>query len=1809
MKLKKAMIAAALAASVLFTSTSASYTALAAPRETAQELANYKLAITTRINEIEQALASNLSYQVGALRELRYVSEYLMYFQHAARNAEDLGFSSQELDYYGKRILAYVDSFNGKYADESDKYEPVQLSFGDTSLSIDERYANLMSYSVTALQDTIVSYYDTVATKCDRNMPSADPDKTEYLRKNSLIAEYLYKGLLIYQDVPITLNNIMPTAENGDRVKYSVDGSGSNDSMNNRVANIVSSHEELLQYGKKVSQKSNNNSLDVDLEDTALEMFTNIELDEDGNYVYPDEVQLSQPYLALLAGSSVYTPFQSYTGSSEFTNAVSALADNDVQAQTLIQAYNKYKDLRKPLYKRNISSNGDITGTADLLTIQDFLDDVESGASGALVTLQGDFHHNNTASAWIYSQNELTYNYSNSENASDVINVSAESNTQYDTSNWISTVESCAQAMTDYMNEKIAQNPNYDKTYSGASEDKITITIQGKSYTIFPCCTGLVNLALCVNGNVDSNNSDKLSLASQYKNSAYQSMANNIEFIPVSGNITSLNDVKAGDIVIKTGHVQIITKVEGNTVTFRSWGRSTSYQTAGEYTSTISVTNDAIVIDGKPYDYVWRIKGRGTQASDIDTSGVVRAFANERSYVQRDINDIDITSSQTLVNTMKDTIFVGDSRTEGLYNAFIDKGATPQSLADNHVYFVHRVGEGYNWFVNTGINEVNNVLHENPIVNFNIIVNLGVNDLLNADKYSAKLNELASGEGAWANANVFFESVGAVKEDKARENGYNVTNNDIAAFNSGIKTSLAQAVAYLDVTSDMLTSNNDLNIGYVTSDGLHYTNATSLKLCQKTIEAIRGTNSTTNIDHSELTTEATSATEEATTEAEDTELVEDDLENALYAYDTITDENYMTQPVLFYGTRYQRNIDNTTTALLQNIISNTSDLNSVSNMDSRYLYLNMFGDIVTDDNLVILPGVANPAIYKASKNYNPYTVAFMNSYPVITNRGLYFQVSAEKDIGKYVLMSQATGEHVSDVALNWCMITSNSDIASTNMLRAKSVSSIFYTNITDENEILTGQRCVFNSVETWAASNLYNYNVVLQTYNPSLDEQLLFPYDYVTDKDFKVASTIVKNAYQFIGYNLDEFSYGNNNSLNDNYLAHNVIMSCEDGIKNPQTYYNDKMSEYKQFLATKTEQWTEQVTKASKGIIDKLSNVTGTLGMESSYEDTILGTVLRIMRENFVLIAILVVLILLVAFLKFHRDLLEVCILSAGTVGFFALMVFIIPIYLPMLYNFLVDKTSSTTAYKVLALQAEENTVNDKSIIEIDSDGNYVYNTSSLTLFKVDIKDLNRFYDNMSVSAEDVTAGKTVILNQEAGIFMEGDSIKINTDILFDTLPITGSYKPSQGSICWQLEANKTVSNNLDYYVPYYYFVDNFIGKINTLARIYDLPRSTTSYANHETYDNYLVYSYVNSPVFLTPGNYSLIEQEEAKQYMDNYDDFIAESAEMQSNLESLFGTNTDWLGIADVFMNLSEADKSSLWAETMQANGYYDEHWNPNKDKINRLIEYINKQTKDFVFDMDDAIGSISDDTMIKLIALRAITAFTQEVSQFKHWLYPFSVDYSELSLNSVVKATFVDDYTKYNTMDMDIAEYVADRHGWFVLILFDLLVIVMFIVTNLVNIMIPVLYLLLMLVLFIRFVTVGDVKIPMKGYLKISGSLFIMYTIYNLTFYFIEKLNGSAWGIIVALLITIFVLFVILHTLFAVVLNVLEFGNTVMDARITAIGDKLKIGDIFNKIKFNNAVFTGKNKPAVINRSAQNSRYSFNSSVDSVYERRRRS
>lgn len=1619
---------------IILGNVSSSYVTYAAPVETQEELAQYKLAITSRISEIETNLAntySNFNNQAGLLFYMYNLSEYMMYYQHAYRNAGDLGFSTTELDYYKDRIIQYCELFNNQYSENTDYFKGVKLQLSSIEVNTTENFLNDCN---RCLMETIPNYYDSVLADLKAKMPSNESEKEQHLSKNGQVLANLYKGIIIYQDVPIALGNITPLQEGATaRPIYSIDGSGNNDAINAKITATVTTYEELLQYGKKYAQKVDNVSLDINPEDDIVTMFTNIELDANGEYVYPETVTLKQSYIAMLTTSSVYTPLVSYAGSPEYVNALASLASDDKQASNLIKAYNNAKDYRKPLYKRTVASNGSVTGVAELITIEEFIEDIQEGSAGALVTVQGDFHYNTEAGSWIYSQNELTYDYS------------------------------------------------------------IGTTVK-----------------------------------------------------------------------------------EGET------------QTDTEEVPTESTTETTTEVP--------------TAIDDLNMFNVVETQADTD-------NTVDLTSHSTMVKTLENVIFLGDSRTVGLKAAFLTKDVDEAYLTDNNVYFVADTGVGLEWMKSTGIPKVNEILAASDST-YTIIINLGVNDLANSKDYVEQINTLAAGD--WSSHNVVYQSIGAVDESKARDNGYSVTNKDIDTFNTYLASQLSQKVNYVDVTTEMKNSANDgLGDSYSSTDGVHYSNDTYLSLCdkvlQKSVAIKQPGQGTANKENTEEVTEEELT--EATTETNDTELVSDDLENAIYAYDTITDETFLTQPVLFYGTKYKRSIDNTTTAILQNIFNNSVNLDSIEDKGSRYLYINVFGDIVTDDNLIILPGFCNPLIYNNQTAYNPYSVGFMNSYPNITNRGLYFQISSENAIGKYVLLSQNTSEDLSSATLSWALITSNNDIAETNLYMSKDIEDIFYTNTVEENSILTGQRCVFGSYSTWKSSELSNYNVVMQSFNPVIDERLLFPYNVKDDVNYVIAKAIAQNAYNYVAYDKDSNVYSNTLTLNNNYIAHNFVISGSFGNKNPKGYSDDNFLEYKNLAQEKFAQFNEQVINLSDKFIAELSGTTGVLGMNASLEDSILGKFVQITKENFLILAIIILLVLVIAFMKYHRDLFEILILSGLSMLTVFLFVFIIPTYLPMCFNFLIDYTSEETAFKVLGMNTDKASVESTYLLQTDEDGNYKYNSTSITLYKVDLKDLDMFYSNSGITMSDVTAGNTEIINQEAGVFIEGDSIKVNTNILFDNLPIAGYYTTVNGSYCWQIKASKTVSNNMDYYTPYYYFVDNFIIKLNTLAQVYDLPRTTNVYSTGQIKDNYLVYTYVHSPVFVSPGQYGTVLQEDAETYMNDYESYVTESKELEAHLTAMFGSNTDWLGVAPVFTDLSEDDKKTLWAQTMQQNGYYDENWNPNVEKINKLIVYINEQTRDFIYDMEDNIGSLSDETVIKLISLRALLAFNQEVSQFGHWLYPYSLDYSEITIGELLNAVFMSNYQKYVAMDMSIAEYIGAEHGWFILILFDLLVLMMFLTTNLVKVMVPVLYILLMLILFIRFISIGDIKVPIKGYLKTSGSLVIAYTIFNLTFWFVEKVESVPVKIIIALAISTLVLYVTINAILAVFMNVLDFGDKEISAKITAVGDKLKIGDMFNKIRFNTInLQQNKNRVSNLNRNRQTtSRYGFDSSVNSIYNDRR--
>lgn len=106
---------------------------------------------------------------------------------------------------------------------------------------------------------------------------------------------------------------------------HTIDGQKNNSTINKTIKDLCETYKDLLQYGRKMSQKTVDSSLDFDENESLLEIFSNTTV-SGGKYQFQDSVELSQLYMAMFSCSSVYTPFISYAGSSEYKAALRKLA-------------------------------------------------------------------------------------------------------------------------------------------------------------------------------------------------------------------------------------------------------------------------------------------------------------------------------------------------------------------------------------------------------------------------------------------------------------------------------------------------------------------------------------------------------------------------------------------------------------------------------------------------------------------------------------------------------------------------------------------------------------------------------------------------------------------------------------------------------------------------------------------------------------------------------------------------------------------------------------------------------------------------------------------------------------------------------------------------------------------------------------------------------------------------------------------------------------------------------------------------------------------------------------------------------------------------------------------------------------------------------------------------------------------------------------------------------------------------------------------------------------------------------------------
>ncbi len=165
-------------------------------------------------------------------------------------------------------------------------------------------------------------------------------------------------------------------------------------------------------------------------------------------------------------------------------------------------------------------------------------------------------------------------------------------------------------------------------------------------------------------------------------------------------------------------------------------------------------------------------------------------------------------------------IYLGDSRTVGMYRAVCGGGGDEIAKSAGEDYWCAKVGAGYPYMNETAIPkaEASGIPRGTKIFFL-----FGVNDMANAEQYASRINAFAE---KWnrEGATVYFVSVNPVNDEKTR----NAKNARIEDFNASVRKAL-RGVRYVDTYSGLYPSLST-DPALTDREGLHYTKDTYLSL-------------------------------------------------------------------------------------------------------------------------------------------------------------------------------------------------------------------------------------------------------------------------------------------------------------------------------------------------------------------------------------------------------------------------------------------------------------------------------------------------------------------------------------------------------------------------------------------------------------------------------------------------------------------------------------------------------------------------------------------------------------------------------------------------------------------------------------------------------------------------------------------------------------------------------------------------------------------------------------------------------------------
>ena len=978
---------------------------------------------------------------------------------------------------------------------------------------------------------------------------------------------------------------------------------------------------------------------------------------------------------------------------------------------------------------------------------------------------------------------------------------------------------------------------------------------------------------------------------------------------------------------------------------------------------------------------------------------------------------------------------------------------------------------------------------------------------------------------------------------------------------------------------------------------------------------------------------------------------------------------------------YAASLGGLTTLIIHNAAQDAKDNEYIQNAESYMLFMNGLGDIVLADGTIILPAIANPAIYvydniqysvegsvsfgsviaglitgavvttgaivavvasggtatpvviglataggglvgagtgavanwatqttgdlfwgetdgpevvasyDSHTAYYPYTAAFMNHYPSTSvNLEGKLAVTNANDKGKYVIGIDDHGDVLARRIKgfnNKTQVNLQYSGGGVTVAMPQALSFNVESNITKIGTLLPfvpGEDGTFGS--KFNTANKFEYYMVKYSAFNSND-QAFFPLESSTDAAlmedyFNRAGPLVTSAKRYLmarhptgeatepfsGFNVKRYIYD---------MAGQGLMGTMYGEtlqKNYQISYDELVEDTGNRLLTFFVQLVESA-------VDTLGNIDGVLAIKNGYENSFFNMLVSFIQEFYALIVVALMIIVAVKFLRGHYNMIFVVFIAAMCFCGFEVYANWMPTMVPNMYNFAVNDAVEQIVWNTVAVSAESysETYADSSRKDPTTGEPKPY-TATMTMYKMSRQDMYDMASRLGTTYTDLKKGTIYYLDENAGIFVQGDSIKISIDRLLVNNSMRGlhqsqwetlsaEFAESDGFITPITRDTDMIGNPYSvqitnpyvsleaYYMPFNEIERAFLVQLNKFANVFRMEHNVFNYSRNMYKDAFLFNNYTNSGIFTAPGNKEVLTENirigsVVSRYIDPekaLEDFLSRIYGGETKDNAVFPVPEDWLGVAAVFRSPSENFKDSLWGKAMQNKGWYDENWNiTNPDKLNDLIYYMNTQTKQFVIANSDQLNFCSDENAIKIVSLYATTTFTHYVSEIGGWLYPNYVNAADISLKDALYGSMTTLKDRNFSYDGTVVNTVAYNLGVFGVLFILLITVFACVFVFVMTYLVPILYAMFGAIIIFKLINNSNGVGLVKGYIKVTGVTCLLYFIFSLSMRLVE-VGGYAWyGYLGCALLMFLCCYFLFWVVLSVIQNAGELGNDVL-------------------------------------------------------------